>query len=142
MDGFWAGKLSLPGGERYQATGGAAHGNISRLLSKIVTQMQRVDGLDITQMQRVEAIHLSAHCAKLQMEDCTFSCSLDFENAGSIRVGFWGPPDHLVLSISKKLADEVLRENKGHLDCAFAVAVPNHDDMLLTWLIAIQEAVA
>jgi len=122
-------------------------GIFPRLLSKIVTQMQRVEGLDIIQMQRVEGvdkIHLSAHCAKLEMEGCKFTCSLDFDITGSIRVGFWGPgpPNHLVLSILKELADEVLRENKGHLDCAFAVAVPNHDEMLLTWLSAIQEAVA
>ena len=112
-------------------------GIFPRLLSKIVTQMQRVDGLDIQD----EAIKLAEDSAKLEMERCQFSCSLDFEH-GCIRVGFWGPdpPNRLVLLLLKEMADEVLREMKGHLDCAFAVAVHDDDKSHLLWWGAIQEA--
>ena len=73
-------------------------GIFPRLLSKIVTQIQRVDGLNIQD----EAIKLSEDSANLEMERCKFSCSLDFEH-GCIRVGFWGPdpPNRLVLLLER-----------------------------------------
>merc|ERR1719199_452994 len=75
-----------------------------RLHSKVVTQMQRVDGIDLND-EHID-VQLSETCAKLCMENCIFSLSLDLK-LGCIQIGFWDAPNVLVLGILEDLTAEV-----------------------------------